>query len=108
MFICIDDLDEFPLNNLRELLESLRDIVLASPTARMFLSERLHIRDEITRYFAEVIMIAVIPTLGDNRRYLVMRLDSDTIPSAIDCNLKFRIMELVLRKISQILVEITV
>ena len=53
-------------------------------------------------------MIAVIPTLGDNRRYLVMRLDSDTIPSAIDCNLKSRIMELVLRRVSQMLVEITV
>ena len=50
VFMWIDGLDECPLNNLRELLESLRDIVRASPTAPMFLSRRPHILNEITRY----------------------------------------------------------
>jgi len=40
VFICIDGLDECLLKNRRELLESLQDIVRASPTARVFLSGR--------------------------------------------------------------------
>ena len=101
VFICIDALDECLPNNRRDLLESLQSIAQASPTMRMFLSGRPHIRDEITRYFAEAIMIAVVPTIGDIRRYLEMRLDRDTTPSAMDSKLRAWIMSVIPRKISQ-------
>ena len=101
VFICIDGLDECLPNNRRELLESLQSIAQASPTTRMFLSGRPHIRDEITRYFAEAIMIAVVPTIEDIKRYLEMRLDRDTTPSAMDSKLRARIMSVIPRKISQ-------
>jgi len=101
VFICIDGLDECLPENRRELLESLRKIVEASPTMRIFLSGRPHIRDEVKRCFAVAVMIAVIPPIADIERYLKMRLDNDPTPSAMDDNLKAEIMRVIPRKISQ-------
>ena len=101
VFICIDGLDECLPKNRRELLESLRDIVRASPATRVFLSGRPHVRDEIKGCFSAAIMIAVIPTIWDIERYLKMRLDRDTAPNAMDDNLRAEIMRVVPRKISQ-------
>ena len=101
VYICIDGLDECPLKNRRELLESLRDIVGASPTTRVFLSGRPHVRDEVKRYFAGVVMIAVIHTIGDIERYLEVRLDKDPTPSAMDDDLRTEIMRVIPKKISQ-------
>ena len=101
VFICIDGLDECLPKNRRELLESLRDIMRTSPTARVFLSGRPHIQDEIEGYFAEAIMIAVIPTIEDIERYLEKRLDKDPTPSAMDETLRAKIMRVIPRKISQ-------
>ena len=107
VFICIDGLDECLQKNRRELLESVRDIMRSSPTTRVFLSGRPHIRDEIERYFAEAIMIVVTPTIKDIERYLEMRLDRDPTPNAMDRNLRSEIMRVIPRKISQMWVEAT-
>jgi len=101
VFICIDGLDECLPNNRRELLESLREIVGASPTTRVFLSGRPHIRDEVKRYFTWAVMIVVVPTIRDIERYLSMRLDRDPTPSAMDDNLRAEIMRVIPRNISQ-------
>jgi len=101
VFICIDGLDECLPKNRRELLESLQDIVRALPTTRVFLSGRPHIQDEIKRYFAGAIMIAVVPTIKDIERYLRMRLDRDPTPSAMDDDLRAEIVRVIPRKISK-------
>ena len=101
VFICIDGLDECLPKNRRELLESLQGIVRASPTTRMFLSGRPHVRDEIKGFFPAAIMIAIIPTILDIERYLEMRLDRDTAPNAMDDNLRAEILRVIPRKISQ-------
>ena len=101
VFICIDGLDECLPKNRRELLESLQDIVRASPTTRVFLSGRPHVQDEIWGYFTEVIMLAAIPTIGDIERYLEMRLGRDITPQAMDDNLRAEIMRVIPRNISQ-------
>jgi len=101
VFICIDGLDECLPKNRRELLESLRDIVQASPTTRVFLSGRPHIRDEVKKYFTEAVMVAIVPTFWDIVRYLEMRLDQDPTPSAMDHELKALILRVIPRKISQ-------
>ena len=106
VFICVDGLDECLQKNRQELLESLRDIARASPAARVFLSGRPHIRDEVKKYFAGATTIAVIPKTGDIKKYLEMRLDRDPIPSAMDDNLRVEIMRVILRKISQMRVGI--
>ena len=105
VFICIDALDECLPNNRRDLLVSLQDIVRASPNTRVFLSGRLHIRDEIKRYFTEAIMIQFIPTIADIEIYLKMRLDQDTIPGAMDDDLRAEILRVIPGKISQMCVE---
>ena len=100
VFICIDGLDECLPENRRDLLESLQDIVQASPTIRVFLSGRPHVKDEIKGYFPEAIMILLVPTTGDIERYLNMRLDKDTTPIAMNNNLRAEIMRVILEKIS--------
>ena len=101
VFICIDGLDECLPENRRDLLESLQDIVRASPTIRVFLSGRPHISDEIKGYFTLAIMILLVPTRGDIVRYLNMRLDKDTTPIAMNDNLRAVIMRVILEKISR-------
>jgi len=101
VFICIDGLDECLPKNRRELLESLREIVSASSNMRVFLSGRPHIRDEVKKYFAEAITIAVIPTIRDIERYLEMRLDQDPAPSAMDDDLRAEILRVIPGYISQ-------
>jgi len=107
VFICIDGLDECLPENRRELLELLSNIVRASPTARVFLSGRPHIRDEVKKYFTGATMIAIVPTVEDIERYLEMRLDKDPTPSAMDDNLRAEIMRVILGEISQMWVEAT-
>jgi len=105
VFICIDALDECLPDHRSRLLESLRDIVRASPTTRVFLSGRPHISDEVRRYFTEAITIPIIPTIGDIESYLEMRLVRDTTPSAMDGNLRAEIMRVIPRKFSQMRVQ---
>ena len=100
VFICIDGLDECLPRNRQELLESLRDIVLVSPVTRVFLSGRPHVWDEIGKCFTGAIMIHLTPTIGDIERFLKRRLDQDSIPRAMDGNLRAEIMDVIPRKIS--------
>ena len=101
VFICIDGLDECIPKNRRELLESLMDIVRASPTMRVFLSGRPHIRDEVKKYFTGATMITIVPTIRDIERYLEMRLDQDPTPSAMDNDLRAEILSVIPREVSQ-------
>ena len=107
VFICIDGLDECLPKNRQELLESLQNIVRASPTTRVFLSGRPHIRDEVKSYFAWTIMVSITPTIRDIERYLEMRLDKDTAPHAMDDSLRAEIMRVIPREISQMCLETT-
>ena len=101
VFICIDGLDECLPGTRRELLESLKDIALASLTTRVFLSGRPHIQGEIVGFFSAAILIAVSPTIEDIERFLEMRLGTDTTPKAMDDDLRAEIMRVITRKISQ-------
>jgi len=107
VFICIDALDECLPSSRRELLESLREIVLDAPATRVLVTGRPHIRHEINRYFTEVAAIGVIPTTRDTRRYLEMKLDRDPTPGAMDDDLRAEIMRVVSTKLSHMYVEIT-
>ncbi|PUU72813.1 hypothetical protein B9Z19DRAFT_1069483 [Tuber borchii] len=92
VFICIDGLDGCTPQHRRELLESLREIVRESPNARVFLTGRPHINDEIVRCFIEVARIPLSSTHEDIKRYLEMRLNLDVHP-AMDGKLRAHIME---------------
>jgi len=99
--ICIDSLGECRPDNDRGLLESLRDIVRGSSTTQVCLSGRPQILDEIKRYFTDAITIPVIPTIQAIEKYLQMRLDRDTTPSAIDDRLRAEIIRVIPGTISK-------
>ena len=100
VFICIDALDECPPKNLLELLESLRDIVRESPTTRIFLTGRPHVREAIQRYFPEAVVIPINPNRDDVRSYLQMKLDRDEDPEAMNDGLRADIVKTIIDKVS--------
>ena len=100
LFICIDALDECTPKNRRELIESLREIVRVLPGARVFLTGRPHIDDEIVTCFSNALRVPLSPTHGDIISYLERRLDSDTDPKAMDDELRADIIRIIPEKIS--------
>ena len=107
VFVCIDALDEFLPKCLPELLESLRDIVRGSPSTRIFLTGRPHVKEDIQRYFANVIVIPISPNTDDIRNYLEMRLDRDPEPEAMSHDLRADIVRSILGNMSDMCVGVS-
>ena len=105
LFICIDALDECTPKHRRDLMESLGEITRVSPGARVFLTGRPHIDDEIVEYFSKALRIPLSPTNADIMSYLEMRLDGDTDPNAMDDELRADIMRIVPEKVSEMYAE---
>jgi len=101
VYICIDALDESTPKSRQELLESLRDIVRESPSARVLFTGRSHVQEEVKKYFTSVITVPVSPTEGDIRIYLGSRLDRDPEPYAMDDDLRGDIMRVIPDVISE-------
>ena len=101
LFICIDALDECTPKHRQELLRSLREIVRASLGARVFLTGRPHINDDILGCFGKALWIPLSPTYGDITNYLEMRLSGDTDPRAMNDELRTDIKRIILEKISE-------
>ena len=104
VFICIDALDECLPKDLPQLLESLRDIVRESPETRIFLTGRPHVGEAIQKYFPKVVAIRISPNEDDTRNYVVMRLDRDEIPEAMNKGLREEIVRIILEKMSNMFV----
>jgi len=104
VFICIDALDECLPKCLPELLGSLRDIIRESPTTRIFLTGRPHVRDDIQRYFSKAVVIPISPNRNDIQNYLEMRLERDAEPETMSSNLRADIVRVLLEKISDMCV----
>ena len=101
VFICIDALDESTPQHRQKLLQSLQEIVRGSRNARIFLTGRPHIEDEIMRSFRKVVRIRLSPTLDDIESYLEMRLSRDTDSYAMDDELRADIMRVIPEKTSK-------
>ena len=107
VFICIDALDECLPKDLPELLESLSDIVRESPTTRIFLTGRPHVREDIQKYFPKAVAIPISPSQDDIRNYVVMRLDRDIEREAMDNSLRAEILKVILDKMSNMYVNVS-
>ena len=93
-FICIDALDECPPVHRAKLLRSLSQILQESPGARIFLTGRLHVRDEIDkRLTGRVATRSIAPTKDDIIFFLQAKLKEDTIPDAMDESLEEEIVK---------------
>ena len=101
VFICIDALDEFPEKRRPELWESLQQIMQKCPAARLFLTGRPHIRDEVNKYFPGTAeMLPVSPDQDDIKSYLSIRLRRDPEFDAMDEELEADILRIIPEVIS--------
>jgi len=101
LFICIDAIDECTPKHRQELIGSLREIVRVLPGARVFLTGRLHISDEIVTCFSNVLRIPLSPTHGDIMSYLEMRLGGDMDPKVMDDKLRGDIKRIIPERVSE-------
>ena len=96
IFICIDALDEFPAKHRPELWEYLQQTTQRCPNTRLFLTGRLHIRDEVQRYFPSTAeMLPISPSAHDIWLYLKMRLSRDPEFDAMDKELEADILRVI-------------
>ena len=102
VFIYLDALDECLPKRVPAILESLRDILRESPGTRIFLTGRSHVKEDVQRYFPEMVVIPINPNRNDIRNYVKMRLDRDSEPEAMSNDLRVDIVRVVLEKISNV------
>jgi len=104
-FVCIDALDECAAVHRVKLLDSLKQILEKSPSTRVFIIGRSHIRAEVEKRLAgRVISVSVCPTRDDIIEYLRARLDEDETPDAMDESLEAEIMEKIPGNVSEMYV----
>ena len=102
-FICIDALDECVAEYRGKLLESLQKILHKSPSTRIFLAGRLHVRDEVEKHLAErIVAVSITPTKIDIIRFLRAKLGEDTAPDAMDNTLEEDIIKNIPETVSEL------
>jgi len=101
-FICIDALDECAAAHRVKLLNSLKQILEASPCTRIFIIGRPHVRCEVEKRLAgRVISLSVGPSTKDIMEYLRLRLDEDETPDAMNESLEADILEKIPENMSE-------
>jgi len=101
VFICIDALDEMLPKHRSDFLRSLQGIVRGSPNTRVFLTGRAMVLQEIKEHFPGAVMVPISPTKEDVETFLVMKLEGDTEPNAMDDDLHTDIMRVIPENISE-------
>ena len=105
-FICIDALECVPEHRTK-LLDSLNKILQESPTTRIFVTGRPHIRPDITRRLGgRVTSLPISTKRNDIIRYLHSRLEEDTTPDAMDSSLEAEILKKIPEDVSEMYVGI--
>ena len=103
IFICIDALDECMPEYRAKLLASLNKILHKSPSTRIFLAGRLHIRDEVEKHLAgRVVALSITPTSNDIIQFLQAKLKEDIIPDAMDKSLEAEILKNIPGTVSEV------
>jgi len=101
-FICIDALDEYPSGDRVRLLGSLNQILQKSPGARIFLTGRPHVGDEVDKHFGQKAATrSVTPIKNDIVIFIREKLKEDTIPDAMDKSLEEEIIQNIPETVSE-------
>jgi len=101
-FICIDALDECPPGYRMKLLDSLNQILQKSSGARIFLTGRPNIRDDVEKHLTgRAATRSITPTTNDITIFLRAKLKEDTIPSAMDGSLEEEIIKNIPKTVSE-------
>jgi len=100
-FMCIDALDECAGVQRVRVLDSLKQILERSPTTRIFVTGRPHIRAEMEKRLpGRMISVSICPPKGDVIGYLRVKLGEDETPDAMDEILEAEILEKIPENIS--------
>jgi len=100
--ICIDALDECVGVQRFRILNSIKQVLEKSPSTRVFITGRPHIRPEIEKHLAgRAINISVGPSKNDVTTYLHAKLSEDETPDAMDESLEADILEKIPENISE-------
>ena len=92
-FICVDALDECVPEHRMVVLESLGQMVQGSPSTRLFMTGRPHVRSEVEGELDGVATFVSIQATEDGvLRFLREKLKKDTIPSLMTSTLEGEIM----------------
>ena len=84
-FICLDALDECAAADRAKILISLRDIIKMSPTTRVFMTGRSHVRGEVERHLpGGAAVVSISPRKDDMIRYIRRKLAEDSTPDEMD------------------------
>ena len=101
-FICVDALDECAVRDRAKILISLGEIIQKSPTTRVFLTGRPHVRGEVeTRLPGGVVAVSVSPWKDDIIHYIRKRLEEDPSPDEMDSSLESEIVKKIPETISE-------
>jgi len=101
-FICIDALDECQPGYRVKLLDSLNQILQRSPGARIFLTGRPNIRDDVEKHLAgRAATRSITPTTNDVTIFLREKLKEDIIPDAMDESLEEEIIKNIPETVSE-------
>ena len=101
-FICVDALDECSPGHRAKLLDSLNQFLQMSPSARIFLTGRPHIRGEVERHLAgRAATRSITPAKDDIIIFLRAKLREDTMPDAMDESLAEEIMRDIPKTVSE-------
>ena len=93
-FICVDALDECAPEHRMEVLESLGHILRGSPSTRIFMTGRRHVRSEVERGLGGVVAFLPIQPMEDGvARYLREKLRKDTAPEIMSSTLEANIIK---------------
>ena len=93
-FICVDALDECMPEHRIVVLDSLNQILQASPNTRLFMTGRPQVRSEVRRKLDEMAAFIVIRASEDGvHRFLCEKVKMDTIPDMMSSTLEGDIMK---------------
>ena len=92
VFICIDALDECQERHRAKLLDSLNQILRGCPGARIYLTGRPHIRNEVEKYLAgRLATTSITPTKDDIAAFIRAKLREGKMPEAMSEELEVEV-----------------
>ena len=101
-FICVHAGDECTTRDRAKILISLGEIIQKSPTARVFLTGRSHVRSEVeTRLPGGAVAVLVSPWKDDIIHYICKRLEEDPSPDETDERLESEIVQKIPETVSE-------
>ena len=101
-FICVDAVDECAVRDRAKILTSLGEIIQKSPTTRVFLTGRPHVRIEVeTRLPGGLAAVSVSPWKDDIVHYIRKRLEEDPSPDEMDKSLESEIVKKIPETVSE-------